>query len=212
MESLLEAGYTVTGIDGSAAMLRRAQIRLRRHGIRGALLHGSISRPPLRGRFDLVILAVDTLLHLDTQRQQLDSLEAAHDLLEVGGRLVIDLAAPAAPGWEDWSAGVRPFVPVWSARLDDGTRIDKLSTFSADSSTQVHHVTEFYDVVSHDGAMARTAVEYDLRFIFPGELDLLLKSAGMSLVDRFGDYGLGPFIAGSERQICIAMRSGDRNL
>jgi SAM-dependent methyltransferase len=206
MEPLLGGGFTVTGIDRSEPMLLRARSRISRWH-RGTLLRGSIGRPPLRGQFGLVILAVDTLLHLETQQAQLECLNAARDCLSGNGRLVIDIAAPGAPGWEDWTPGVRPLVPVWNAQLEDGARIDKFSTFSADASRQTHAVTEFYDCTTPDGSLKRTAAEYELRFIFPGEVELLLASAGLELRDRYGDYELNEFAAGSERQICVATRA-----
>jgi SAM-dependent methyltransferase len=206
MEPLLAAGHAVTGIDRSEPMLRQARDRLAKLRDSGVLLRGSICRPPLRDRFGLVILAVDTLLHLESQKAQLDCLRAARELLSEDGRLVIDVAAPDAPGWEDWSAGVRPLVLAWSARLENGTRVDKFSTFSADASKQTHRVTELYDSVTPDGMVRRTSVDYSLRFIFPGELDLLLISAGLEPVDRYGNYDLGEFSSGSERQISVVAR------
>jgi SAM-dependent methyltransferase len=204
MEPLLASGFSVTGIDRSEPMLRRARLRLGQRYDRGALLQGAIRNPPIRGRFDLVILAIDTMLHLETQAAQLDCLKAARGCLSRDGLLVIDLAAPAASGWEDWTAGVRPIVPAWRVQLDDGTRVDKFSTFNADPSRQTHAISEFYDCTSPDGTLRRTSVDYDLRFIFPGELDLLLVAAGLELRDRYGDYDLHEFAAGSERQICVA--------
>ena len=52
--------------------------------------------------------------------------------------------------------------------------------------------------------MRRWTIEYALRFVFPGEIELLLEATGLQLFDRYGDYELGPFEAQSPRQICIA--------
>ena len=71
----------------------------------------------------------------------------------------------------------------------------------------MHHVTELYDEVSSEGNIRRTAVDYDLRFVFPAELELLLSISGLCLRDCYGDYDLGPFCADSERLICVAERS-----
>jgi SAM-dependent methyltransferase len=204
LDPLAGEGFDVVGVDRSAPML--AQAYRRPASSRGTvrLLQASICPPPLSGRFGLVILALGTFLHLSSAEDQRSCLLAARALLDRDGLLVIDLPAVDAPGWEDWSPGVRPLVLAWSGQLRDGTRVDKLSTFSADPSTQSHHVTEFYDSSAAGGHVRRTVVEYSLRFVFPSEMELLLDSVGLTLVDRYGDYDLGPFVPGSGRQIYVA--------
>ena len=204
LDGLEAEGSEVVGVDRSAPMLARARSRLVRHRGTPRLVQASICRPALRSDFGLVILALGTFLHLLTAQEQRECLTAAGGVLGGDGLLVIDLPAPSASGWEDWSPGSRPIVPAWSAHLEDGTRVDKLSTFSADASQQTHDVTEFYERTLADGTLRRTVVEYGLRFVFPAELELLLASVGLRLLDRYGDYDLSPFEAGSARQICVA--------
>jgi SAM-dependent methyltransferase len=207
LDALAQVGHEAVGIDVSASMLEVARKRLGDQHRRVALVQGTMCRPPLKGRFGLVFIALDSFLHLADADEQRACLSATRDLLDRGGRLVLDLPGPAAPGWEDWSAGVRPLVPVWTQTLPDGGQVTKLSTYSADASTQSHHVTELYDCLAPDGSLRRSVVEYDLRFVFPAELVLLLDSCGLRLLDRYGDYDLGPFEAGSPRQICVAGRA-----
>jgi SAM-dependent methyltransferase len=210
-QPLSAAGFEVIGIDRSAQMLDRALERL--SGPAGPrLIRGTMIAPPLKRKFSLIIVAIDTFLHLESQEEQIACLSASRQLLDEGGTIVVDLPSPSAPGWEDWSAGMRPIVPVWSARLEDGSRVDKFSTFATDPSAQTHDVTEFYDRVLPDGMLQRTSVEYALRFVFPAELELLLRIAGLRLVDRYGDYELGPFTAGSERLIGVAAAAPSNSL
>lgn len=208
LELLTASDRELVGIDRSAAMLNLARLRLAGSGCDATLIQATICRPPLGGRFGLILVALDTFLHLANGGEQRDCLRAARGLLDRKGLLILDLPGPAAPGWEDWSPGVRPLVPVWSAALAGGRQVTKLSTFSADASTQTHDVTEFYDCVAADGVLRRSVVEYALRFVFPAELELLLEACGLRLIDRYGDYELGRFVAGSPRQICVAARAG----
>jgi SAM-dependent methyltransferase len=201
LAALADGGYEVVGLDRSPEMLALACGRL---GGRAALVLGSMARPPLRGPFGLIFAALDSFLHLTSGAEQRACLSAASALLDRDGLLLLDLPGPAAPGWEDWSPGVRPLVPVWSLHLEDGRQVTKLSTFAADAARQTRHVTEFYDCVATDGRLSRSFVEYDLRFVFPAELELLLELSGLRLIDRYGGYELEPFTAGSARQIAVA--------
>lgn len=198
-------GFEVVGMDRSAAMLELARHRLTEgDGLKVALVQGDMTRPPLRGRFGLIFVALDGFLHLPTTAAQLATLRACRDLLASRGLLVLDLPGPAAPGWEDWSPGARPIVQAWIAPFPDGGRLGKFSSLEADASRQIHRVTELYERTEVDGAVRRWVVEYELRFVFPVELELLLAAARLQLYGRYGDYDLGPFVAGSPRQICVA--------
>jgi SAM-dependent methyltransferase len=202
---LARAGVRAVGLDQSAAMLGRAHDRLSADGGPApSLVQGEMCAPPFEGRFGLIFVALDGFLHLTNRKQQLQTLQSARHLLTRGGLLVLDLPAPAAPGWEDWSPGARPVVQAWSAVLEDGVRITKLSSFAADASRQTHQVSETYERLEPDGRARRLVVEYELRFAFPAEIEWLLEGAGLQLQNRYGDYDLGPFWAGSSRQLCVA--------
>jgi SAM-dependent methyltransferase len=202
---LARAGCPVVGVDSSAAMLDLARTRLSSFPeFHVGLVQADMCHLPLAGRFGLIFVALDGFLHLTSRDEQLGALRAARTVLEPRGVLVLDLPAPGGSDWGDWSAGVRPLVPVWSASIQDGSRVSKLSTFSADASAQTHLVTETYEQVERDGGVRKWVVEYLLRFVFPGELELLLEMAGFRLLERYGDYDLEPFGASSPRQICVA--------
>jgi hypothetical protein len=56
----------------------------------------------------------------------------------------------------------------------------------------------------------RRQVTHRLRFIFPAELVLLVAAAGLHLIERYGDYELGPFQNGCERMIAVIGPAGRR--
>jgi SAM-dependent methyltransferase len=200
---LAGAGRTVVGVDRSAAMLAQARTRVAAEtGV--SLLQADMGSIPLAGRFDLIVVALDGFLHLTQTERQLASLGEAERLLARRGVLVLDLPGPAAPGWDDWAPGIRPMVTAWSLQGPDGSRVTKFSSFEADASTQSHSVGEIYEVAQCDGSVRRWYADYRLRFVFPAELELLLESSGLELLARYGDYDLGPFVAASPRQICVA--------
>src|ERR671937_3002169 len=71
MEALLEQGLQVTGLDGEPAMLARASRRLARFGDRARLVQADMRRPELgTQRFDLVLVAANTFMHLEDHAAQ----------------------------------------------------------------------------------------------------------------------------------------------
>lgn len=203
--ALAQSGHRVIGLDRSLAMLMIARRRaIAGPNLRLAFVRADMRRFAFSVRFGLILIPLDGLLHLCTSAELLACLRCASAHLARAGRLVIDLAAPGSAGWEDWSPGARPVVPVWSRREPEGGRLTKYSSFTADASTQMHEVMEIYERTEPSGCLRRWLVQYPLRFIFPGELDLLLSLAGLRLYARYGDYDCSSFEAGSPRQIVIA--------
>jgi len=210
MAAIARSGYHVVGLDRAAGMLVRARQRLEGEGQPALLVQADMTAPPLAEPFEMIFVALDGFLHLTARSEQLAALGQARRLLTNRGVLVLDLPGPAAPGWDDWSPGARPLVPVWSSTAEDGSRLAKFSAFSVDASAQCHHVSEIYESTQIDGSVRRWFAEYELRFVFPFELELLLERSGLQLVARYGDYDLGPFDGASPRQICVACRARRR--
>jgi hypothetical protein len=69
-------------------------------------------------------------------------------------------------------------------------------------------MTHIFDTLAADGAVHRALASFDLRFIFPAELELLVRVAGLRLVDVYGGYDLAPFGADSGRMIAVIAAPG----
>ena len=199
---LMGAGRRVTGLDVSRGMLRRAQARLSRPpGAR--LVQGDLRRPPLRGSYALILLALDAFRLLPTPEAQGEALGALSALLAPGGGLLIDVENPAPVPPADGT-----LVLDWWRPLDGGASLAKLASRRYDPSTQVEEVTLFYDRVETDGALRRQAFQIRLRSVSAAELRLMLAGAGLELEQLYGDYDLGPYRADSPRLIALARRPG----
>jgi SAM-dependent methyltransferase len=204
--ALAGRGLRVTGIDRSAAMLEIARRRVDSDGIAGIELHHQDFRKlNVPGSFGLIICALDTFLHLSNTAEQLDALRGARERLATDGLIAIDLPGPAGD-WGDWDSGARPLVLDWS-RLIDGVRLTRFSSFRADLAQQQRSLTDVFEETEADGTVRRHVVEYALRFVFPAEMELLLRVAGLARYACYGDYDLSPFNAASERMIVLAERS-----
>lgn len=200
--ALAEAGYDVTGVDCSPEMLAIARRRLRsRRELPLRLVLADMREVYFRRRFRLVIIALDTFLHLRDVQEQRRTLKAARDNLEKDGVLLLDLAGPMA--WDDWAQGTRPLVPVWSTLGSDGVRTSKYSTYVADASRQTRHVTEIYEQIDREALVRRWVAEYDLRYVFPAEADLLVDACRLVVHGRFGDYDCSQFLGDSPRLLLV---------
>ena len=201
---LAAAGHRVTGTDRSPAMLDRAS----RH-VAGADLDGLVTlqlgemteaTAAPGGPFGLAIVALNGLLHLETQAAQRTALAALRAALDPRGQLVLDLLNPTPDALRSLE-GVH-HEGVWTRA--DGTRVDKLSARRVHPAAQTIVTDLWYDLLAPDGSLRRIATTFAMRYVHRAELELLLEQAGFVEWQVYGSYDLDPFADDAERLIVTA--------
>ena len=172
--SLLEGGAPrVLGIDGSAALVRRAEARIARdehlaeaaRDGRLSVMRGDVralSTLNIRERFDLAV-AVGVLPHLDGPEDALRLLGGTRAVLARGGRLVIDDLGPA-----EMPARDMPLSVDWRRALD-GREVVRRSELVRRESPEGLRVafSTIADAVQPDGTIARLPASHQLWYPSP---------------------------------------------
>jgi SAM-dependent methyltransferase len=202
---LASAGYRVTGLDRSCAMLERAQERTDDEGLDSliTLFEGDLDNAPRApgGPFGVAIIALNGFLHLTTAIDQRGALQAIHGALDPRGQLLIDVLNPSPELLRSFD---HAFTHEGAWTEPDGTRVDKFAARRLSPATQTIHTELWYDQTSPDGTVRRIATNYDLRYVHRAELELMLELAGFAEWQVYGSYELDPFDDGAERLIVAA--------
>jgi SAM-dependent methyltransferase len=202
------AGYDVTGIDSSIAMLAHARVVVDATEYEGAIefIEGDFARNDLvePGSFGVVIIALDSLLHALTQEDQIRVIQSAWSALDPRGQLIVDVVNPTPPRLMAMDGGLT-FAGSWP--MEDGSRLDKLVAQTADSTNQRIENEIWYEVTAADGALKRTRTAFAQRWIGAGELVLMLQLAGFQDWRVYGSYELDVLEAHSERIIIAAEKT-----
>lgn len=205
---IAEAGFRVTGLDSSEAMLTRAAERVADAGF-GDLV--TLDRRPMDrcdeapgGPFGVVIAPLNGLMHATSQAEQRRVLTAALKALDPRGQLLLDLMNPTPDALR---ALDQTFVHENGWPLPDGGRVDKFSSRHVRPSEQIIRTDLWYDVVNPDGALKRVSSHYEMRYLHRSELELMLELAGFASWEFYGSYELDPFEEGSDRLIVAAEAS-----
>jgi SAM-dependent methyltransferase len=201
--ALAKAGFDVTGVDNSAAMLSLAQAHAADAGLqdRVHLEQLDVRNLDYENRFTLAIYPLNGFLHLTTTADQLSALSRIHRALLPGGFLLVDLPNPHtvfAPGIDGQLIVRRHF------QSELGRPITSTISTQTDLANQVQRLTLFYDEVGQDGAMRRTAVEMDLRFAYRYEMAQLLRQVGFDVDAIYGSYDLEPYESDSPIMLFVA--------
>ena len=185
---LADTGLEVDGIDYSAKGIEL----IRAHSKGGAVSASvaDISDFALGRRYALVYLVFNTIQNLTTQDQQVACFENAAAHLQHGGRFVIENVVPdlrrLTPGTN--------MVPV--SVSDDYIVIDEYTDLLHRQQLRSRHLQR-----RKDGSFAELAVPF--RFVWPAELDLMARIAGMTLEHRWSDWDRSPFTDDSSSAISV---------
>jgi SAM-dependent methyltransferase len=182
---LAQRGIRVHGIDLSEAMVARLRAKPGAERVRVTI--GDFATTTVEGEFSVAYLVFNTIMNLTTQDEQIACFQNAAAHLEPGGCFVIEVGIPALQ------------------RLPPGETIRAFNV----SATRLGF--DEYDVVtqgliSHhysvlDGELEVLSIPF--RYVWPSELDLMARLAGMTLRERWGGWKREPFTSDSAKHVSV---------
>lgn len=180
---LAAAGLTVTGIDTSDGMLDR----LRANDPAGSVrtLHGDMVDDLPDERFDVVLVAYNTLFNLLSAQRQADCFAAVAARLAPGGGFLVEA-----------------FVPV--AHSGSQVSVRSLATDRVVLSASIHHGDDqtaegqYVELTEVGGVRLRP---WAIRWSTVEQLDAMAERVGLHVADRWGDVDRRPFTTDSERHV-----------
>lgn len=183
---LARRGVEVHGIDLSWAMVDR--LRAKPGGDAIGVTIGDFATTKVDGAFSLAYLVYNTINNLTTQDAQVDCFRNAAAHLEPGGCFVVEVTVPDLRRLPPGQTAV-PF------RVD-GSRLGFDVYDVVTQSMSSHHVT-----VREDGTGSYRAIPF--RYVWPAELDLMARLAGMRLRARWDGWDRSPFTAESRQHVSV---------
>jgi SAM-dependent methyltransferase len=167
---LATRGVPVTGIELSPDMLEVLRSKPEASAI--TAVEGDMAAIRVEGHFSLVYLVFNTITNLTSQDEQVACFENAARHLRSGGRFVVENLVPTLRQLPPGSAGV-PFTVT-----EDYIGIDD---FIDRTHKQISRSRHFYR--SDDGSFREFTAPF--RYVWPAELDLMARIAGMALEHRW---------------------------
>jgi len=179
-------GVAVDGIELSPHMVD--QLRAKPGGDDVPVTVGDMTTSRAPGTFDLVYLVANTIMNVTTQDEQVAVFANAAAHLRPGGCFVVEVIVPQ----------LRKVPPGEVARVFtmDADHVG-IETFD-DVVGQIawsHHWMEV------DGHLVHHAAPY--RYVWPSELDLMARLAGLRVRDRWAGWDRSPFTADSTGQVAV---------
>jgi SAM-dependent methyltransferase len=178
-------GVPVHGIDLSDAMTARLREKPGSEDI--GITIGDFAATTVEGKFSVVYLVFNTIMNLTSAEQQIACFRNAAGHLLPGGCFVIEVSIPdlrrLPPG-----ETIRPFT----------VQPDRLGFDEYDVASQrltSHHYT------IEEGKLRAFSMPF--RYVWPAELDLMARLAGMQLRERWGDWDRTLFTSDSAKHVSV---------
>ena len=183
---LAARGIPVSGIELSPDMV--AQLRAKPGGDGIPVTIGDMTTTRVEVAFRLVYLVYNTIGNVETQDRQVACFENAASHLEPGGRFVIEMVVP----------DLRRLVPgqdaIVFAHAPGYVGYDRYDDLVAQHAVSHHFVAEESGV---------REVRTPWRYVWPSELDLMARLAGLELTNRWADWNRSPFTGDSPSHVSV---------
>jgi SAM-dependent methyltransferase len=200
---LARAGYRVTGIEASEALLREAHRKCLRTKLSVEWVHHDIRRFRLGTRFPLVIFPLNSISSLIEAKDLHSCFDCVRRHLAPKGRFVIDCSNPQLENLLRDSSKRFPHsrYPAPSGR---GT-VEVTESTSYDACRQVNFVRLYHKMPREESEFVE---EMAVRIYFPAELDALLRYNGFVIEAKYGDYNESGFDSPSPKQLMVCSVPG----
>jgi SAM-dependent methyltransferase len=182
---LSRAGVRVCGIDISPDMV--SQLKAKPGGDAIDVTIGDNASAKVEGQFSLVYIVFNSISNSNSQDEQVAIFCNAAAHLAPGGCFVVEL----------WIPDIQRLPPGETTRAFE-LNPSHLGFDTLDVATQQgasHHYYIDGDRISH--------IDFPFRYIWPGELDLMARIAGLRLRERWADWDRSPFTSNSRKHVSV---------
>ena len=199
---IAQAGVDTVGLDISPSMLAHARMKAKACGVEIEFVEGDCRSFDLGRKFALIFMAFNSMQHMHDHKSLAALFANVRKHMAEGGRFIFDVFNPRV-GFLARSPEER-----WSEREygdpDGNGTIVLEHTMRYDDATQVNHVTWYFSRRNANGFERDFRVEQlHMRCFFPQELDLLVRSQGFEIVEKFGDFERKAFGSGQPKQVMV---------
>ena len=182
---LAARGVPVSGIELSRSMV--AQMRAKPGGEDIDVVVGDFATVTAEGAFRVAYLVFNTIMNLTSQEAQVSCFQKVAAQLEPGGAFVIEVLVPE----------LRRLPPGQTLRdFQVSDQLWGIDEYDVATQRQVSHRFRF-----EGGDVRHQATPF--RYVWPAELDLMARLAGMALEERWENWRREPFTAESSRHVSV---------
>jgi len=199
---IAQSGVEIVGLDLSPSMLAHARTKAETARTEIEFVEGDCRSFDLGRKFTLILMAFNSMQHLHDYSSLSGLFASVHKHLADDGRFVFDVFNPKIEILARTSGDRRlereyqdpdgrgAMAFEYSATYDDASQVSRIHCY-------------FVRRGANGGELEVREEELHLRSFFPQELDLLVRSQGFEVVEKFGNFERKAFGSGDPKQVVV---------
>lgn len=200
---MLRAGADVDGFDLHPGMLDVLRRKASALGLETRVVQADMRQFAMPRRYALVVIPFRAFLHNLTITDELRTLRRCREHLVPGGRLALDLFHPTFERLVEPDSRWR--LEKEFAHPSSGARLALWSSATRDRVNQTMHVDmELRELGAEGDVVAAHPHSFDLRWIYRGEMELLLSAAGFARCEVAGGFDGRPLLKDTDLMVWTA--------
>jgi len=197
---IAQSGVEIVGLDLSPSMLAHARTKARAAGVEIEFVEGDCRAFDLGRKFALIFMAFNSMQHLHDHASLAALFANVRKHLAGAGRFVFDVFNPKVEILAR-SSGDRRLEREYEDPEGRGSMAFEYRA-AYDDALQVSHIQCYFVRRGANGEEVEVREEeLHLRSFFPQELDLLVRSQGFEIVEKFGTFERKVFGSGDPKQV-----------
>ena len=199
---IAQSAMEIVGLDLSPSMLAHARRKAEAAGVAIEFVEGDCRSFDLGRKFALIFMAFNSMQHLHDYASLSALFANVRKHLAENGRFVFDVFNPKIEILAR-SSGDRRLEREYEDPEGRGKMAFEHS-MNYDDASQVSHIQCYFVRRGANGEEVEVREEeLHLRSFFPQELDLLVRSQGFEIVEKFGNFERKAFGSGDPKQVVV---------
>lgn len=199
---LAEEGHEISGIDLSPEFLLLAESkRIEKKLDNVSFFKKDFRHFDLKRKFRFIFIPFNSFVHVYTHEDARQFFRSVRRHMDMNSRFLISIFNP------DLNMLMRDNsirYPVSSYTIPEtGEKVVITENNTYDKATQINLIKWYFNV----GGTKEIVRELKMRIYYPMEIDLLLKSSGFKIDEKWGDYNFEGFSSDSPHQILLCRKS-----